>query len=107
MPYEILTDEDVAQHLTMSVAIRKMEDAFREMANGTLESPPRFSVPANEGALVMAKNITRTDTAMITLFNRHIRWHLSSNGARQWFEQFQEERGFPEDLTNSIRKAIS
>ncbi|HAU69604.1 MAG TPA: hypothetical protein DCY55_06175 [Gammaproteobacteria bacterium] len=62
---------------------------------------------ANEGALVMAKNITRTDTAMITLFNRHIRWHLSSNGARQWFEQFQEERGFPEDLTNSIRKAIS
>jgi len=60
MPYQILTDEDVGQHLTMNVAIRKMEDAFREMANGTLESPPRFSVPANEGALVFTAGAAKS-----------------------------------------------
>ncbi len=52
MPYQILTDQDVAQYLTMPVAIQKMEIAFQEMANGTLEAPPRFRVNANEGALV-------------------------------------------------------
>lgn len=61
---------------------------------------------ANEGALVMAKSFTRTNTGMVDLFNRHIHWHLSSKGARDWFDRFQEERGFPEDLTTSIRKAI-
>jgi hypothetical protein len=61
---------------------------------------------ANEGALVMAKNITRKDDGMIALFNRHISWHLGSRGARDWFEQFSEERGFPEDLNQAIRKAL-
>ena len=62
---------------------------------------------ANEGALVMARSFTREDTGMVELFNRHISWHLSSQGARAWFEQFQRERGFPDDLARSIRKAIN
>ncbi|CAN5853726.1 N/A [soil metagenome] len=51
-PYFILTDTDVAEHLTMSVAVAKMEDAFRELAAGTLAAPPRFRVEAPNGALV-------------------------------------------------------
>ena len=62
---------------------------------------------ANEGALVMAKSFTRQDAGMNTLFERHISWHLGSKGGRAWFEQFQRERGFPEDVTQSIRKALA
>ena len=61
---------------------------------------------ANEGALVMANSITRGKKGMTTLFDRHISWHLSSNGGRAWFKKFQHERGFPEDLTQSIHKAL-
>jgi len=62
---------------------------------------------ANEGALVMAKSFTRGNEGMTDLFERHIRWHLGSKGARQWFEEFESERGFPEDLAQSIRRAIA
>ena len=51
-PYLVLTDTDVAEHLTMPVAVEKMEDAFRELAAGTLVAPPRFRVEAPKGALV-------------------------------------------------------
>jgi len=61
---------------------------------------------ANEGALVMANSFTRKDDGMIALFNRHIRWHMGSRGAREWFEQFTNERGFPEDLNQAIKEAI-
>lgn len=51
-PYLVLTDIEVAEHLTMPVAVAKMEDAFRELAAGTLAAPPRFRVEAPKGALV-------------------------------------------------------
>ena len=50
--YLVLTDADVTEHLTMPVAVEKMEDAFRELAAGTLVAPPRFRVEAPKGALV-------------------------------------------------------
>ncbi len=49
--YKILTDEDVRK-LPMAVAVNKMEDAFREKANGTLIAPPRFRLEAPKGALI-------------------------------------------------------
>ena len=61
---------------------------------------------ANEGALVMAHSITRGDEGMVSLFNRHVRWHMDCEGARDWFKKFSEERGFPEDLNRAIRQAI-
>lgn len=36
----------------MASAVAKMEDAFREMADGTLVAPPRFRVEADSGGLV-------------------------------------------------------
>lgn len=61
---------------------------------------------ANEGALVMANSITRGREGMVALFERHIRWHLSSKGGQEWFKKFQQERGFPGDLTRAINNAI-
>lgn len=62
---------------------------------------------ANEGALVMAHSITRGKEGMISLFERHMRWHLGTQGGSAWLEKFQQERGFPDDLTRSIHKAMS
>lgn len=50
--YHILTDDDVANYLTMREAITYMEGAFREQANGTLVAPPRFAVKAPKGRMV-------------------------------------------------------
>jgi hypothetical protein len=62
---------------------------------------------ANEGALVMANSVPRGKEGMVALFERHIRWHLGSKGGQEWFKKFQQERGFPDDLTRSIHKAMS
>ena len=43
---------------------------------------------------------------MVSLFNRHVRWHMDCEGARDWFEKFSAERGFPEDLNRAISQAI-
>lgn len=46
------TDDDVRKLLPMETAVAKMEDAFLELAHGTLEAPPRFRVDIPEGGLV-------------------------------------------------------
>jgi hypothetical protein len=61
---------------------------------------------ANEGALVFSKTFTRNEEEMIKLFNRHIQFHLSFNGSREWWTQFKIERGLPSDLTAAIERAI-
>jgi ornithine cyclodeaminase/alanine dehydrogenase-like protein (mu-crystallin family) len=50
--YQVLTDDDILQLLTMSDVVRKIEDALLEKANGTLNAPPRFRIDANGGGLV-------------------------------------------------------
>ncbi|HEX5313920.1 MAG TPA: ornithine cyclodeaminase family protein [Gammaproteobacteria bacterium] len=52
MTFPVLSDADVARTLAMSDAIRKIEDAFRERAEGTFVAPPRFHVAVERGALV-------------------------------------------------------
>jgi len=62
---------------------------------------------ANEGALVMSKDVHRDDDSMVELFNRHIRWHIGSKGGRRWFEEFERQRAFPSDLSKAIHLAIA
>jgi hypothetical protein len=62
---------------------------------------------ANEGALVFGKNFTRNQEAMTDHFNKHIRFHLSLNGSREWWTQFKIERGLPHELTAAIERAIT
>ncbi|MFZ0546063.1 MAG: hypothetical protein WAM60_11525, partial [Candidatus Promineifilaceae bacterium] len=49
--YQILTDDDVRQ-MPMAFAVQKMEDAFRELAAGNLNAPPRFHVEGSKGSLI-------------------------------------------------------
>ncbi len=50
--YRILTDDDIYKLLSMKEIVQKIEDAFREKANGALSAPPRFRVNSEHGALV-------------------------------------------------------
>ncbi len=52
MQYPILTDEHIDEVLPMNKAIERIEQAFIEHANGALVSPPRFTVPVENGSLV-------------------------------------------------------
>lgn len=62
--YQILTDEDVRQ-MPMTFAVQKMEDAFREMAAGNLNAPPRFRVEGTKGDLVFtAGSVTGAENAI-------------------------------------------
>jgi ornithine cyclodeaminase len=62
--YLILTDEDVRQ-MPMIFAINKMEDAFREMAAGNLNAPPRFRVEGTKGDLVFtAGSVTGAENVL-------------------------------------------
>ncbi len=49
----------------MADAVRKMEDALREQAAGTLVAPPRFHVDAPHGSLVFtAGGATGTESCL-------------------------------------------
>ena len=40
------------------------------------------------------------------MFNRHIRYQLGFPGAREWFDWFERERGFPPALMIAIHAAL-
>ena len=40
------------------------------------------------------------------MFNRHIRYQLGFPGAREWFDWFERERGFPSTLMKAIHEAL-
>jgi ornithine cyclodeaminase len=50
--YLVLTDEEVRGLVDYGTAVEKMEDALRELADGTLVAPPRFSLDTELGSLV-------------------------------------------------------
>lgn len=58
MSYHILTDSDVVKHTQMKYVIEAIERTLLEKANGTLVSPPRFSLEADEGKLVFTAGAT-------------------------------------------------
>ena len=40
------------------------------------------------------------------MFDRHIRYQLGFPGAREWFDWFERERGFPPTLMKAIHEAL-
>lgn len=52
MSYQVLTDSDVLKFTQMEPVINAIERAFYEKANGSLVSPPRFSLETENGNLV-------------------------------------------------------
>ena len=61
MAYAILTDGDLNARLPMRAAIRAIEHALREHAEGRLVAPPRFSAAGDRGSLVFTVGGARGD----------------------------------------------
>lgn len=62
MSYQVLTDSDVLRLTRMKPVIEAIERVFREQANATLVSPPRFQLETENGNLVFtAGAATKTE----------------------------------------------
>jgi len=61
---------------------------------------------ANESILVFAGDLVHEHDANLALFRKHIRYHLGFKGSREWYEEFEKERGFPPKFAAAIREAI-
>lgn len=61
---------------------------------------------AHEGLLIYVKDEVHGHKEMQEIFEKHIRFHLGSRGAREWWEQFQADRGFPSHITQEINRVI-
>lgn len=51
-PYQILTDEEFDENVSMDVAIHAIQQAIESHGRGGLDAPSRFSVDAENGSLV-------------------------------------------------------
>jgi len=61
---------------------------------------------ALEGVLIFAQDEWHGDVEMTGLFEKHIGFHLGFPGSKEWWEQFQVERGFPKHITDAINRAL-
>ncbi|MDX1404634.1 MAG: hypothetical protein R3192_08850 [Woeseiaceae bacterium] len=61
---------------------------------------------ANEGSLQFSAVNVHGQEDNLALFGKHIRFHLGFKGAREWFEEFEAQRGFPPQIAAAIHQAI-
>ncbi len=61
---------------------------------------------ANEGLLTLAEVQVHGKEENFALFRKHIRFHLGFKGAREWFDEFEQQRGFPPQFRKAIHDAI-
>ena len=66
-----------------------------------------------ENMCIALESLLQYDKAVVhkvgessSLFGKHIRYHLGFPGAREWFEAFEQERGFPVPFTKAIHEAL-
>jgi hypothetical protein len=61
---------------------------------------------AIEALLVHGESLAHGREAMLALAKKHLAFHLGFPGARQWYEEFDEQRGYPPQMRQFIRDAI-
>lgn len=61
---------------------------------------------AIEALLVHGESLAHGRVAMIALAEKHLAFHLGFPGARQWYEEFDRQRGYPSAMREFIRDAI-
>jgi hypothetical protein len=61
---------------------------------------------ANESMLIFAQAHVHEREANLSLFRKHMRFHLGFKGSREWFDEFESQRGFPASFMQEIHKAI-
>jgi len=61
---------------------------------------------ANESSLIYDDSVVHKKGLSSTLWARHIRFHLGFPGAREWFDEFAQQRGFPDTYMSAIRTVL-
>lgn len=61
---------------------------------------------AIEALLVHGESLAHGREAMLALAKKHLAFHLGFPGARQWYEEFDDQRGYPPKMRQFIQAAI-
>ena len=61
---------------------------------------------AIEALLVHGESQAHGREAMLALAKKHLAFHLGFPGARQWYEEFDDQRGYPPKMRQFIRELI-
>jgi len=61
---------------------------------------------AIEALLVHGESLAHGRAAMLALAKKHLAFHLGFPGARQWYEEFDDQRGYPPRMRQFIRDVI-
>jgi hypothetical protein len=61
---------------------------------------------AHEGLFIYVKDEVHGHEEMTRLFEKHLRFHLGFPGGREWWKQFQADRGLPERFTQEINRVL-
>ena len=79
-----------------------LSDAERLSFGGYLEQ----ICIANESSLVYDDSIVHQRGLSSSLWAKHIRFHLGFPGAREWFDEFEQQRGFPTNYMKAIHAVL-
>ncbi len=61
---------------------------------------------AIEALLVHGETQAHGREVMMALAKKHLAFHLGFPGARQWYDEFDQQRGYPPAMREFIREAI-
>jgi ornithine cyclodeaminase/alanine dehydrogenase-like protein (mu-crystallin family) len=92
MSYQVLTDSDVLRLTRMKPVIEAIERAFREQANATLVSPPRFQLETENGNLVFTAGAA-TGTEKVIGFRVYDTYSNDHSGHEQLVSVFDSVTG--------------
>ncbi|KYP81161.1 ornithine cyclodeaminase family protein [Ferroacidibacillus organovorans] len=90
--YSILTDHDVESFASMKRIVNAIERCFQEQINGTLVSPPRFRVEAEQGNLVFTAGAA-TGLEKVTGFRVYDTYENDAEGHQQLVCVFDSDTG--------------
>ncbi|USK80750.1 ornithine cyclodeaminase family protein [Peribacillus frigoritolerans] len=92
MAYQVLTDSDVLRLTRMKPVIEAIERVFREQANATLVSPPRFQLETENGNLVFTAGAA-TETEKVIGFRVYDTFSNDHSGHEQLVSVFDSVIG--------------
>ena len=61
---------------------------------------------AIEALLVHGESLAHGREVMMALAKKHLAFHLGFPGSRQWYDEFDQQRGYPPAMREFIREAI-
>ena len=61
---------------------------------------------AIQALLVHGESLAHGREAMLGLAKKHLAFHLGFPGSREWYEEFDKQRGYPPAMREFVREAI-